>query len=276
MSEEGWVKLDAVMHIAGCPVEAEMSVPAGRLKPHRMLPVFHQMTNAFVAMGAREAESRGETISCKAGCGACCRQPVPLAEVEVYQIAELVEAMPEPRQSEIRRRFRDGAKHFQQLKWFDAMKRCADSAPEKSAEAVMEEIERLVNVYFREGVACPFLEDESCSIHADRPVACREYLVTSPAENCSSPTDATVNKVAIAAKVSRMLQSFGGAGRLNHLGFLPLIGALAIAGDYPEKFSERAGPEWIRDFFGPGAHKENRANKKPRKRRKAAPRRGVY
>jgi Fe-S-cluster containining protein len=34
---------------------------------------------------------------------------------------------------------------------------------------------------------CPFLEDESCSIHPDRPLVCREYLVTSPAELCAGP-----------------------------------------------------------------------------------------
>jgi hypothetical protein len=33
--------------------------------------------------------------------------------------------------------------------------------------------------YFLQGVACPFLEAESCGIHPDRPLACREYLVTS-------------------------------------------------------------------------------------------------
>ncbi len=41
--------------------------------------------------------------------------------------------------------------------------------------------------YFHLGIACPFLEDESCSIHADRPISCREYLVTSPAVNCADP-----------------------------------------------------------------------------------------
>src|SRR3546814_4607207 len=41
--------------------------------------------------------------------------------------------------------------------------------------------------YFRAGVACPFLVDESCGIYAVRPMKCREYLVTSPAANCADP-----------------------------------------------------------------------------------------
>ena len=34
--------------------------------------------------------------------------------------------------------------------------------------------------YFQLGIPCPFLEEESCSIYHDRPITCREYLVTSP------------------------------------------------------------------------------------------------
>ena len=50
-----------------------------------------------------------------------------------------------------------------------------------------EERTELAYEYFKHGIACPFLEDESCSIHPDRPMACREYLVSSPAENCRAP-----------------------------------------------------------------------------------------
>ena len=271
ISGDEWVKLELAVKIAGRPIEVEMTVPARPVKPHRILPVFHQMTNAFVGMGARDAESRGEKISCKAGCGACCRQPVPLAEVEVYQIAELVEAMPDARQTEIRRRFSEANSHFHKMKWFDAMKRCADSARRKSPDAVMKEIENLVNIYFREGIACPFLENESCSIHNSRPIACREYLVTSPAENCANPKTATVHKVDVAARVSKLLQPFGDSGRLNHMGFLPLIRALEIADEFPETFAEKSGPDWIRDFFGIGETPAATGADSRRKRRRRRP-----
>ena len=36
--------------------------------------------------------------------------------------------------------------------------------------------------YFKLQMPCPFLKEESCSIHKDRPLACREYNVTTPAD----------------------------------------------------------------------------------------------
>jgi Fe-S-cluster containining protein len=34
-------------------------------------------------------------------------------------------------------------------------------------------------------MACPFLENDSCSIYLDRPIRCREFLVTSDARYCA-------------------------------------------------------------------------------------------
>jgi hypothetical protein len=55
--------------------------------------------------------------------------------------------------------------------------------------------------YLALGIACPFLEDESCSIHAERPLACRQHLVTSPARNYQKPTRESISRVALAANV---------------------------------------------------------------------------
>ena len=78
---------------------AQHTRPVARMIPAqslcvRLLPICQQMTHAVVKMSVDTIESDGEAISCKAGCGACCRQAVPISEVEAYQIAELVDAMP--------------------------------------------------------------------------------------------------------------------------------------------------------------------------------------
>jgi hypothetical protein len=67
--------------------------------------------------------------------------------------------------------------------------------------------------YFGLGIACPFLEDESCSIYEHRPMRCREYLVTSPPENCAHPTSDTVKMVELKGAPSLSLYKIGeGAG----------------------------------------------------------------
>src|SRR5262249_61696224 len=49
--------------------------------------------------------------------------------------------------------------------------------------------------YFRLGIDCPFLEDETCMIYADRPLVCRGYVVVSPPELCTDPRAGQVQVV---------------------------------------------------------------------------------
>ena len=248
MDENEWVTGEVVMSIGGKPLKMEMTVPAKPVKPHRMLPVFQKMTNSFVEMSAMAAGVRGETVSCRAGCGACCRQPVPISELEVYNIAEVVDEMPEPRRSEIRQRFEAAADHFRKIGWFDRMKAIGDLTLTETKATVASEINKAGVDYFREGVACPFLENESCSIHEARPLSCREYLVTSPATNCSQPTADNIKMVELLIKPSQTVRWIGTTGTFT--GFIPLIRALELAEANPEKFEEKTGERWAADFFG--------------------------
>ena len=246
---EEWVTTKGVLTINKVPIELEMTVPAKPLKPHRMLPIFHQMANAFTDVGVEAVQAGGESISCKVGCGACCRQPVPISEVEVYQIAELVEAMPEPRRSVIKKRFADAVEHFRKNGLIELLKTHYDYGRPKTSREQIEEAMDAVMKFFYEGIPCPFLEDEACSIHASRPIICREYLVTSPAVNCTRPTAQNINMVPLPIKPSRTVEQLGRTGRMKDEGFLLLVRALELAEKYPENFPEKSGPEWVDDFF---------------------------
>jgi len=214
-----------------------------------MLPVFRQMTNSFVGIGVGAAEADGKSISCKAGCGACCRQPVPVSEAEAFDLAELVENMPEPRRSKIKERFDKAFGHFAEKGWFAKLDGVAELDKEIRHEVALD--------YFSEGVACPFLEDESCSIHEVRPVACREYLVTSPAGNCSNPTAESIDMVPILAKPSTALCAITQSKtKGTSVRFVPLITALEIARQYDEDTTEKTGESWMADFFSELTHSE--------------------
>ena len=248
MSENEWVTGRVTLRIGNAPLDLEMTVPARPVKPHRMLPIFHQMANTFADMGVQAAESEGRSISCKAGCGACCRQPVPVSEIELYQLAELVNEMPEPRRTAVKKRFEAACEHFDKLGWFEIF-RSAYLKPKTSIGEVESAI-RVLHDYFEEGIACPFLEDESCSIHADRPVSCREYLVTSSPSNCASLDGKNIEMVDLPVKPSKTLKKIAETEDAGRSGQLLLIEALRYTAAHAEQFEEKTGEQWMADFFG--------------------------
>lgn len=249
--KDEWVTGKVALSISGSPLEVEMTVPAFPVKQRRMLPILQQITNSFIEIGLSEMDE-GEEVSCRAGCGACCRQVVPIAESEAYNLAELVRQMPDERRREVERRFAEGIRHFQENNWFEKF----DGYPKMSHE----EKQQLALEYLVEGVACPFLENESCSIHPDRPLSCREYLVTSPPENCSSPSGENIRQVHFKARPSIALLEMETTAHMKDALFVPMIAAL----DYAEKFRDTArekdGRAWMTEFFGNLTHSGNDEN----------------
>jgi Fe-S-cluster containining protein len=176
-----------------------------------------------------EAAEMGKAISCRKGCGACCRQLVPVSRTEGERLLRIVEAMPAERREVLKARF---------------------AAAESSIEAAGLKERRgrsdreLSTTYFAMAVPCPFLEDESCSIHPERPLVCREYLVTSPAELCAGPTQEGVTPVAV-PKVSlaaRGLQD-------DKDDWFPLAMLMAWARTRPRRTVKRTGPAWVQRFL---------------------------
>lgn len=250
MKDEEWITGRVGLKVGDVPVTIELTVPAKPVKPHRMLPVMQQMASSCVSAGIENLARKGERVSCKPHCGACCRQPVPLSEIEVYQIAELVETMPEPRRSEIKERFRSAAEHFRSIGWFDRMlEQDLNHMKDKPIKLERSMIE-VVLEYFAEGIACPFLEDESCSIYPNRPIVCREYLVTTPAMNCADPTAESVRRLELPIKPSNAAAKIGGMRITPIEGRPMLIRALELAEKYPESFEEKPGERWMAEFFG--------------------------
>ncbi|MGD9629307.1 MAG: YkgJ family cysteine cluster protein [Pyrinomonadaceae bacterium] len=260
MSESDWVSGNIGIRVNGIPLEFDLTVPAAPVKPQRMLPIFQQMANSMVAAGVEVIEGEGKKISCKAHCGACCRQAVPISDVEVYHIADIVSRMPEPRQSEVRARFDAAARHFKSIGWYDRFSEHQAKAPDMEPDAARREGVKLVLEYFHEGVPCPFLEDESCSIHPDRPVVCREYLVTTPSENCADPTPESIDGVELLIKPSKALKRLNRNKGIESHGMPILTRALELAEMYPENFESKPGPEWVKDLFSTLAGNEQGEN----------------
>lgn len=183
------------LSVSGEPVDLEMTMPQDSVDPVRLLPVLWQVEDRLIEVAVRRLAESGEQVSCRAGCGRCCRQLVPISRTEARQLSSMLEAMPEPRRSVIRGRVARGIQAVRDAGILDSADRLGSLGPDGNRSLGL--------AWFALDVACPFLEDESCSIHAERPLACREYLVSSPAENCARPSADTIRMVPLAGRLSR-------------------------------------------------------------------------
>jgi Fe-S-cluster containining protein len=248
-SVEEWVTGTVVLNVPGARMEMEITVPSGPTRPRRMLPVFQSLTEALVGVGIQNAEAEGRAISCRKGCGACCCQIVPLSEIEAHQIGEVLANLPEPRRAEVLARFEAAYEHFRAAGLLEKLE-----SPERFS---LGELQQFGLDYFRQGVSCPFLEEGSCSIYQDRPLACREYLVTSPAENCSQPTAQTVKTVEMPGKVSIALCRLTQDSTQRFIPWVPLILVPKWLASHTEEAAPRPGPEILQEIFARLTEKRN-------------------
>ncbi len=211
------------------PLEADLTVPRGAVKPVQLLPVLQSLSDAVVARAVQDSEREGLAVSCRKGCGACCRQVVPVSEVEAHHVGALLDSTPEPRRSLLVARFREAGVRLREA---GLLERLRDPQGLSGPDRL-----ELGLAYFGLGIPCPFLEDESCSIHRDRPLACREYLVTSPAAGCARPTAEAVHLVPMPVKVSVALFRSGQGAGPGESRWVPLVLA----------------PEWTDSHDQPGA-----------------------
>lgn len=226
--------------VEGEAVEVALSVPAGVVAVERLLPLFQGLANFLVDRAEAKALAEGRKVSCAKGCGACCRQIVPVSQAEARALGRLVAAMPEPRRRAVRERFARALAALEAKGLLAAI----DAAREKPEGKARE----LGLRYFAAGVACPFLEEEACSIHPDRPLACRQYLVTSPPAHCADPRPGSIVPVAVPSRPATALLLADQAE--SGVPWLPLVYALIWHDEAPEIAPKRTAPEIVQDVFG--------------------------
>ena len=231
MTGRGRLKLD------GVPIAISFTVPVGICSPQALLPDAQRLANQVTDHAVAGVVLAGHRISCQKGCGACCRQMVPVSPVEARYLAALVNRMPPDRQAVVRERFENA------LELLAAAKPGEVGHPEQDKKAYRN----FGLTYFRMGVPCPFLEEESCSIHADRPLVCREYLVTTPPAACAALGSGQVRQVPLPVHLWAVFgHTMAPDGRLE---WMPLIQSLSFAAAHPEPPPALTGPRQVEAFL---------------------------
>ncbi|MCC7537973.1 MAG: hypothetical protein IT379_17235 [Deltaproteobacteria bacterium] len=172
--------------------EVTFPMPPGSSPVSELLPSARAIVDAVADVGHQWAKERGERISCGPRCSSCCYHIVPVSLLEAASLVSLVEALPEPLRVRVRARFDEAVARLEAEGILDAQaekpRRLLHGRGSSRAEAWRDASLR----YFTLRIGCPLLEDDQCVVYADRPLTCREYLVTSEPELCGTLGGGTV------------------------------------------------------------------------------------
>jgi Fe-S-cluster containining protein len=163
-------------------LEIRGDLPEPGAPASEMVPAYLGIGEVLLEASGKASGEEGKTPSCGPGCGACCKQLVPISRSEADYLRKIVIPGLE-----------DGHRGRVEARIAQAAEKLESAGMAADLGALPSEQDRVKRQnlglrYFFLGISCPFLEEDSCSIHPQRPLACREYLVTSPASRCASPS----------------------------------------------------------------------------------------
>ena len=247
----GLKTLQFALKIQGATVNISAQLPDGPVRPTVLLPIIQDLSTSVSSLTEREAARVGRPISCREGCGACCRQAVPISPVEARMFSEWIDAQPEERREVLRARFRAAAARLEESGIAPAVRAVSPSSKEEPLLLDKQTAHTLGLRYFALGIPCPFLEDERCTIHPIRPLRCREYMVASPAEHCAHPETKEVIGVKPPVLLSRVLGKWDASGGAHNSEFILLTMLDEWSASHPagEDRATRTAPELLHEFL---------------------------
>jgi len=213
-----------------------IDVPTGFIPITAIVPVTRRLGEEAAQLEVRHAIEAGRTISCRMGCAACCRMLVPLSAPEAFALREYVGQLPTDRRSLLSNRLSDTKDRLTRTGLWDRLKEVAEA----STPVPDEELDPVNRSYYALRIPCPYLENEMCSIYEARPSACRELLVTSPAELCQDLVRNPVTPLPVPMRISSILGLVWGTLTNSPPRLIPLPMAL----EWAERHEEESRRTW--------------------------------
>ena len=174
-------RLNLSIHTTSGELQAQVDVPTSIIPITDIVPVMRSLGEQAQALEISATLQAGKKISCQKGCDACCQRiMVPVSPPEAFALAKTLESLPQDHRARIKRRLAETRERLQAAGLLPLLQELAES-PNQKTDSDLDPINR---AYYALRLPCIFLENDACSIYEHRPAACREYLVTSPAELC--------------------------------------------------------------------------------------------
>lgn len=162
-----------------------------------LVPMACQLSQAIVDATSRRIEETDCRIACRKGCASCCSYLVPISPAEAYHIRDEIFKLPPLEQRTL---FRSCQHTTRQL----IDRRIPDILFSPTHEH--EERLKILSDWYKDlKLPCPFLVNHACCIYDFRPLACREYLVTSHSSKCLPESTERSTQVPMPLRIAEVL-----------------------------------------------------------------------
>lgn len=209
-----------------------VAIPGRPVALSDLVSFMHSLADSIIGLAVKKAAAKSDRVRCGPGCGVCCCQLIPLSAPEVFFIVKRLLEMPLAQREPVLSRFEAIEKRMEESGLKNRICRLFGTGPENDAVA---------KEYFYLKEPCPFLVDQSCSIHAWRPVVCREFNTVSDPSLCADPFVNKIHTVPLYKRPSSILALL--ASRVG--GIPPGLVAMPLLFDWHESnraLGERTWP----------------------------------
>jgi Fe-S-cluster containining protein len=213
-----------------------LDVPTGFVPITAIVPVTRRLGEEALQLEELRARKAGQSISCRMGCAACCRMLVPVSPPEAFALRDYVEQLPADRREKLASRLAETRASLETNTLWDRLQAVAEA----TEPVPDEDLEPLNRAYYALRLPCPFLENEMCAIYETRPAACRELLVTSPADLCRDMVGNPVRPLPPPVRIGTVL-GLVWAGLTNSA---PRLIPLPLALDWAEQHRQESTQTW--------------------------------
>jgi Fe-S-cluster containining protein len=166
------------LDIAGERLGFGVQIVRGQVRLSDIVPLARALSERLCRATLQKLRAEGSEVPCRKGCAACCSYLVPLSVPEVFRLREDISALP----GEQGRAVLNAC--------LSAAGKILEKKPDNPASGESlgingaEQADRIGQWYAGLNLPCPFLSEDVCISYRERPIACREHFVTSPAALC--------------------------------------------------------------------------------------------
>lgn len=217
-------------------VSTVVEVPTGFVPVTAIVPLIRRVGDEAQSLEQARLTDSDKTVSCQKGCAACCRMMVPVSAPEAFALRELVRSLPIERQERLLGRLDETRSILRSHGLWHRLLEISEATEVLDDEA----LEPVNREYYTLRTPCPFLEDELCSIYEERPAACRELLVTSPATWCQDVVKNPVEQVPVPLRTGSVLGLLWG----ELTGTPPRLIPLPVALEWAERHERASRETW--------------------------------